>query len=365
MFKTGNNAMKNRFASSKDTSPRLRFVSLACLSVAILGCTKVSTIAPLDDSRIEATGVIDGATYHLADDGNAYQVIDDGKRWALYKTVYKPEDFAKSYHREGDSVFRVDPDTGRQFPTIRRFEESFEGFDEGTIGLKALVSEARLRWGSFTLQSPATPTIPSYVDLRTRILNSDDQFLDSRIEPSRERFYSGQASLKCVALAKSSDMITSKASLSSPLIYFGNQDDLWFEAFYYVEGAMPLTIADFECEFVDEHPGIRIRVFDDKELGMELKALGKPQFRQPAEKAIAFPSDRWVKVRLHLKLAPQHGMIELWQDDQKVLETSGPTLPFRSAIYNSLEVGISAHSTDVGDSVLFVDDLRISDREFE
>ncbi len=52
--------------------------------------------------------------------------------------------------------------------------------------------------------------------------------------------------------------------------------------------------------------------------------------------------------------------MEVWQDNQKVLDRTGITLPFRSAIYNSLEIGISAHSNPDQKCVLFVDDLRCS-----
>lgn len=124
-----------------------------------------------------------------------------------------------------------------------------------------------------------------------------------------------------------------------------------------------MTLIDLESEFVQEHPGIRLRIFDDGALGVELKALSKPQYRQAPEKRIAFPKDQWVCVRVHFHLSPTDGKMEIWQDGVKVLDKAGTTLPFRSAIYNSLEIGISAHGNPEDSCTLFVDDIRCSSKE--
>jgi hypothetical protein len=155
-------------------------------------------------------------------------------------------------------------------------------------------------------------------------------------------------------------MVTCKASLECPLVYFREGDDFWFEAYYFAQESLPLTLIDLECEFIEQHPGIRLRLFDDESLGVELKALDKPQFRQPSSKAVAFPKNQWVHVRVHFALAAKEGRMEVWQDGQQVLDRTGITLPFRSCIYNSLEVGISAYSNSNQKCVLFVDDLRCS-----
>ncbi len=58
------------------------------------------------------------------------------------------------------------------------------------------------------------------------------------------------------------------------------------------------------------------------------------------------------------------GTIEIYQDGKRVLNSRGPTLPFATAIYNSLEVGISAYSEEQGTSVIYIDDLRVSTAPF-
>ena len=54
------------------------------------------------------------------------------------------------------------------------------------------------------------------------------------------------------------------------------------------------------------------------------------------------------------------GVVELWQDGTKIVDRRGQTLPLAHTIYNSLEVGISAHSFGSQAATLFVDDLSIS-----
>jgi hypothetical protein len=335
-------------------------VVVVCALLVLGGCSQGPTVEPLPEHRVEMTAKIDGEEYKLADDGNVYRMVDGGKRWSFHATVFDPEEIAKAYVEKDEITYRVAPDTGKHFETIREFTESFEELDKGVAGLKELVHEERNRWGSVTLQSPLVPSVPEYVELRQKIVAGESNFRDAIVAPSREQVHSGFNSLKCFAKAKTDDMVTTKSSLSSPLVYFKNGDDFWFEAYYFIEGARPMTLMDLECEFLEFHSGIRLCIFEDGHLGAELKALDKPKFRQAESQAIQFPMDRWVHVKVHWGLATSDGAIEIWQDNVKVIDTRGTTLPFRSAIYNSLEIGISAHSFGDEDCTLFVDDVRIS-----
>lgn len=333
-----------------------------------LGCQRAEVIQPLSTERIEASFEHDGSTHFLADDGNLYREATSGngeKAWELVSKVYDPDEVHRSYASENGVTYRVDPDTQKRFEVLRELNESFDDLKPGLPGLIDLCSEQRMKWGSLTLQSPKTPTVPEYVDLRKKLLSGKADFLDCRVEPTAERMHSGSKSLKCVAAAKPNSMVTCKASISSPLVYFRDGDDFWYEAYYWAEGSLPMTLVDLECEFVQEHPGIRLRIFDDGAVGVELKALSKPQYRQDPAKKILFPKGQWVCVKVHFHLSPKIGKIEVWQDGVQVVEETGVTLPFRSAIYNSLEIGISAHGNPNQSCTLFVDDLRFSARQFD
>ncbi|MCC6511061.1 MAG: hypothetical protein IT423_18310 [Pirellulaceae bacterium] len=338
---------------------------LSCVLVVLLslGCNRPQLVAPFEEERLELIYETDGRKVFVVDDGNAYRETKPGEAWELVTRVFDPEEVQRSYTIEDGKTYRVSPDTQKRFEVLNELVESFEDVECGLPGLRELVSEQRLRWGSFTLQSPEAPTVADYVAHRQKMLAGQADFRDCRLEPTSEKVHSGNRSLKCVAPSKPDDMITCKASLSSPLVYFRNGDHFWFEAFYWAELSLPMTLIDLECEFVAEHPGIRLRIFDDETLGIELKALDKPTYRQPEQSRVTFPRGKWVRVRVHFALSTTDGKMEVWQDGQKVLDRTGMTLPFRSAIYNSLEVGISAHSNPKQPCVLYVDDLRCSSFE--
>ena len=335
---------------------------MVCLiGLSAMGCRHNDRVAALAGEHIEVTQALDGQTYHLCDDGNVYREIEGGKQWEYYATVFDPVEVQRSYVSENAVTYRVDPDNiNQRYEVMRDLADSFEDLSSGLPGLAELVAPQRLKWGSFTLQSPQAPKVADYVALRKQLLEGKAQFRDCRIEPTSEKAHTGKMSLKCSAPAKTSSMITCKASLSSPLLYFREGDDFWYEAWYWAEGNLPLTLIDLESEFIREHAGIRVRIYEDGTLGTELKALSKPQCRQPKENRTLFPKGQWVRVRVHFQLASPAGQIEIWQDEKLVLSCTGQTLPFRSAIYNSLEIGISAHSDSTGPCVLYVDDVRMS-----
>lgn len=65
----------------------------------------------------------------------------------------------------------------------------------------------------------------------------------------------------------------------------------------------------------------------------------------------------------HLKLTEKDdGVIELWQDRQKIIDTHGQTLVLAHMIYNSFEIGISAYNEKDKPGTLYVDDVSISDQ---
>lgn len=156
-------------------------------------------------------------------------------------------------------------------------------------------------------------------------------------------------------------MVCTKASLGTGFVCFEQNEHFWFQAWYRIDGSTrPFTLADLEGREVKESPGIRLMLFEGQELGVELKALEKPKYRQAANQRFTFPTDQWVQVTWHVLLHPDEGHVQVWQDEQLVLDGRGPTLPFKDMLYDSLEVGISAHSFGDQAATLFVDDVRIT-----
>lgn len=337
-------------------------ISTAVLLLAIGGyfvrqCQQ--SIPMPDESQVELTLEHEGTTYKLVD-GNLYRVASPTR--LVYVDAIYDRDFLKTnYAEQGGTTFRIVSETGQRYPTLRRFRDDFENAHQITD----LVNEQR-GWTSFTLQSSSTPSVPEYVALRSRILRGESTFVDNRVEPSSEMAHSGTRALKCFSLAPTPSMICAKSSLSSELLYFAKGDDVWFSAWYYIpSGRMPFTLMDLECTWIKEHPGIRIMLEDGAAM-LELKWGHKPKYRQAQAVRVPIPVDQWVhlKARLHLSEVAD-SQVQLWQDDQLLIDTQGQTLPLAGAIYDSLEIGISAHSFGPDSAMVYVDDVAIADQPLD
>jgi hypothetical protein len=279
----------------------------------------------------------------------------------LISEPYDKAFYENNFDVENGVIYRMDDD-GARFPVLRHFRDGFEN----AATIRELVSIER-GWTQLTLQSPEAPNIPDFNSLAHQILLGEGDFLDNRIEPSSEQAHSGQQSLKALAVAPDSGMCCTKASLHTLLLHFVKGDDIWFSAWYYLEqGGEFITLMDLESTFVRGWPGMRIYL-QRGYLGFEF-AKWEPHevYRQPEGEGIPFPLRRWVFVKAHLRLSDKDdGIIQLWQDDRLIIDDRGQTLPFADAVYDSLEIGLSAHTTGPETAILYVDDLLISTEQME
>lgn len=355
----------------KPSRRRIWLCSLAVVIVAVfLAVTQTrrgsaEQARPLADRSLSELTLEEQGTTYVLIEGALYRVDEGRGELAFVDLLYDKDFFAKNYAVEDGRAFRKD-DAGRLYPTRRIFTEGFE--DAETLGeLIAAKPEDVLAgkrlWTHVTLQSPRAPTVEAYNKLARRILKDGGEFLDNRVEPSKEMVHSGKQALKCVCAAKTSSMITTKSSLSSSLLYFTQGDDFWFTAWFYVAGnARPHTLMDLESTWIKQHPGMRIVLLEDGRLAAELKWGRKPMYRQPKGREATFPVERWVRVKLHLRLSAENdGLVELWQDDEQLIRETGQTLPLPTSVYDNLEVGISAHSFGGDAATLFVDDIEVAD----
>lgn len=338
----------------------LVFFAVVAVGVLLVVIVREQHSIPMpDESVVELTVENEGTTYKLVH-GDLYRVASPD-RLVFVEKIYD-KDFRKTnYASQDGQVFRVDTDTGKRYPTRRHFEDSFENANHITD----LIDEQR-GWTSFTLQSSSTPSVPEYVQLRSRILRDEADFLDNRVEPSPEIVHTGVGALKCYSLPPTPKMICAKASLSTELLYFVKGDDVWFSGWYFIpEGGIPFTLMDLESTWIKEHPGMRIMIEDGAAM-FELKWATKPKYRQPKATRVPIPVARWVhlKARLHLSESVD-GQVQLWQDGSKLIDEAGQTLPLAGAIYDSLEIGISAHSFGPNPATVYVDDVAISDQPID
>jgi len=314
------------------------------------------TIEPPPESEVELTATEKGTTYKVHR-GNAYRVEPRTGRWEYVQRVYDPGFYEKHYVERDGVIFRK-ADDGSLVAVRRSFVDGFEN----TTRLADLIGLER-GWTSCSLQSPKAPTVADYVALRKRILLEGADFLDNRLEPGDEFARGGKASLEAFSVPPARGMVTAKASLSTELLHFVKGDDVWASLWCLVpaDGGMPFTVLDLETTWIENHPGIRVAIAEGRHVCLQLKSLGNPYYRQPQGEEVEFPRGRWVRLRIHLGLTEaEDGVIEVWQDERKIIDTRGRTLVLASAIYNSLEVGITACNERGRPTTLFVDDVSIS-----
>jgi hypothetical protein len=200
--------------------------------------------------------------------------------------------------------------------------------------------------------------------------NPDDVaeiFLDNRVAPDAGVAHGGSNCLTCVSVPPARGMVTAKASLSTELLHFVKGDDVWISLWCRVpaDSGMPFTVLDLETTWIEQHPGIRVVIEDGRHVCLQLKSLGNPSYRQPRGKEVEFPRGRWVRLRLHLGLTETpDGVIEVWQDERKIIDTRGQTLVLARAIYNSLEIGITAYNEQGRPATLHIDDVAIGTEPF-
>ena len=322
---------------------------------------RAKSIEPLPESSVELTLVEKGATYKLVQ-GRLYQVHPVTGKWAFDQQIYNPDYYVKNYSERDSSIHRKVRE-GEYLPVKRTFTDDFEG-----AGRLADLIDIRRGWTSCELQSPKAPTVDDYVKLRNRILKGESDFLDNRIEPSGEVVHGGRSALKTIAMPPTRAMVTAKSSLSTELVHYVKGDDVWMSMWCHVplDSRMPFTVLDLETTWLRQHPGIRIVIADGKHLCFQLKGFEQLYYRQPAGREVAFPKGRWVQLKAHLTLTEQNdGVIELWQDEQKIIDARGRTLLLSHMIYNSFEVGISAYNEQGGAATLYVDDVAISDQPLQ
>jgi len=269
------------------------------------------------------------------------------------------DSFRNENYAEVDGQISIITPDGN-IPVRESFTEDFEDYGNLVALFYTNFQEATEKvWGTMTLQSPSAKTVGEYTALQDCIFDGTCDFIDNKVELVVDPTDASNTCLRFDAVAKTDDMVTSKSSIQSPLLFFENGDDLWFSADYLIQGNLPTTLADFENEFFDGRPGPRILISNDK-LAIENKFGDKKIYRHVRD--IKVPNDQWFNVVVHFNFSAENdGLIELWQDGVQLISANGVNLPLVNSIQNSLEIGISATEKS---STVFVDNVKIDHKEF-
>lgn len=201
------------------------------------------------------------------------------------------------------------------------------------------------------------------------------------LELSQQYANTGTQSLRCYA--EPYDGVTgSKAYVSITSLPFVDGDEAWFELWVRVQGpgspdlflwdleanATCSTIADCPEEGAGTlclSPGRRLYLQNSN--GTPIRSdLGKwclgKTFAQDIHTAVPFPTDQWVRLRIFIGLSSQpEGYMQVWQDDNLILNHRGYTLPRSDSNYNSIQVGITANGGEISPATVYLDDVTIWD----
>lgn len=288
----------------------------------------------------------------IYENGNLYIEENDICNFALQ--YFDPNFINENYLSDNLGTYLITDNEGI-LPIKNNFTETFESYSSFPNLFIKSITDTNLYWSSFTLQSPKAPNIANYVELGHCIINETCSFLDNKIELVNDPTNSSNKVLKFTSVAPSQQMVTSKSSISSFLNYYSKNSEVWFQASYYIESGMPYSIADFENSYFENSPGPRIVIRDNK-LVIENKFGSKLNFNSDSN--ITIPLNTWFTIKFHLKYSNKNdGIIELWQNDNLIISTTGINLPTSNSIQNILEVGITANSEAC---TLFFDNMMIS-----
>jgi hypothetical protein len=173
-----------------------------------------------------------------------------------------------------------------------------DGF-EGSAKIEELSREVSLRWKSAELLAPGGGPGPNRIGLTT------------------ERAHTGQNALKCIA-APYDGKKTSEADIDREGLRFVKGDDVWFSAWYWLEGqteGSTVFLWDLESTALRNTPGRRLFLQNGEMVASDLGKWWSAKKFQAISGAPKFPKNKWVEVKIHLRLSDKtDGRMQVWQD---------------------------------------------------
>jgi len=328
--------------------------------MTILSCSdSIEDIASCENNStiLSTFQTQEGDNIVIYEDGSFYQV---GNNCNYIGQYFSPDFFDTFYETSGDGILLKVDDSTFYKPQATFFEDFENAVSFSDLFVSNADDRSRL-FTQFTVQSPASPTVREYNALGACILDRTCDFIDNTISLAPDPTNPVNQVLKFYAVKPDPDMVTSKASIASSTVFFKSGDAIWFEAEYYVEGNnTPSTLVDFESSHFYGSPGPRI-ILSDMNIALENKFGAKSKYTQTTNPYKQFPLNEWVTIKVHLLYHEKEGIIQVWQDNQLIIDRIGRNIPLSIWVQSILEIGISATQDE---TTLYVDNVRFSDIAF-
>ncbi|NRA39266.1 MAG: hypothetical protein HRU15_14060 [Planctomycetes bacterium] len=321
----------------------LSYIVLLCTTLSLCSC---ASEIPIADGDLQL--LVDNKNYVLKQ-GKLYH-NNNGSLHYL-KDMYDIDHITKTYFKKDDQI--IARALGKEYVLPAEIIEDFEVHPD----IPSLIL-AEHNWTSMSLLSPRAPSVADYVQLKKDIILGTGDFKDNTLHIDQRQSHSGKHALRCYAVKPQGSGKTAwitKSSLDSNLLYNEKGDRFSCSAYFYIAEGNPVTLMDIESSYINEGPGLRIILKNDLQPAIELKWAHKPTWRCATD--IQLPRKKWFQLKLIATLDDQQdGHVELQLDGKTIINEKGQTLPLADAVYDRLEIGITANNN--GNCVVFVDDVH-------
>jgi len=333
---------------------QLGSLTILCSVLLLLSCSnnEETQVCEIGSEILTSFRSIEGIEVQIYDSGNLYITNNNCE---FFEQLFEPDFFSDNYVESNGKAF-IKVSDNELFEVFQSHVDDYESYNELTDLMLTDINSRENIYTNFTLQSPATPTSAEYVAHQSCILEATCNFIDNKLYLKSDPTDANNNVLAFHAVAPTPDMVVSKSSISSSALLSKNGEDFWFEISIYIEDGMPQTIADFESTFFNGQLGPRLSI-TNRELEVENKFGAKLKFKQDKNLSIKLPTQQWVKVKVHLQFGTESGVIQVWQDDQLIIDAIGKNIPVEPWVFNKLEIGISATQEE---TTMLIDDLKFS-----
>ena len=351
---------------STHTSFRLRLMAISLSSTMLFGMSSLlqaqsrpqpgGALKPVERPAVETPITHEGKKYTVSK-GQVFELKNNGKR-ELRDTLYDGDFIRKNYKTDGKTTFRSDLDTGKNYAVFETFQEGFENANK----IQELIGPQQ-NWSSMTLLSPSAPGVKDYVKLRQQIIDKNAPFKDNSITLNSDIVHSGKKSLKFYAVKPSRKMAITKTTLDNELLFLERGDRVTMTGWFYIAEGSPIGLMDIESSYINQGPGMRVLLSENLEPRIELKWADKPTYRPLRGSDARLPRGQWLKLSMYLYLSEKtDGQVRLSINDKVVIDQQGQTLPVADAVYNRLQLGITANPKNTT-TVLYVDDVSLQSHQ--
>ena len=265
----------------------------------------------------------------------------------------------------------------REQNTVKAFTEGFEGISTES----QLFADDWSTWHELVLQNnnrsirrpikyclinylscATTPSLGNHIELVQDIRRRGKNALKFQAGPFPNRWLKG-----------------SKVALRRQLFNFKKGDDLYFSGWFYFTGEddkrnsetdnlKQLSFLSFRSANKNlrtyGEPGLELFVHSKNHLAARITnwSPGMPEIQQDLLNRVKIPLNQWVEIKVHLKLSEDEnqGVIEVWQNKNKVLSQRAQTLPSADSVYSILEIGVSSNLNENETQTFYVDNIALS-----